>query len=103
MNRMPHHLVYGNEDMLDFFVALVLLLTLVSCQKPVGERAKRVLIPLEVIAVIFALKNRQSPLHQIPPDTCSVGQQGRDGFLSGVGVVRMTIRPFEDGELPPLS
>ena len=99
-----------DEDMLDFLLALVLLLTLISFQKPVGDRAKKVLIPLEVIAIIFALKSQQVSLRKAPFDTCSAAQQqGSTGFLSGSanGLTRMTMRSptlsFGDDELPPLT
>lgn len=107
MSWLQHSSNDDGEDILNFFVALILLITLVSCQKPVaGERAKRVLIPLEVIAVIFALKTQQVPLRKLPPDACSV-TQGNTSFLSGIGAIRMTLRPptlpLEDGELHPFT
>jgi hypothetical protein len=102
------HFNNGDDAILDFLVALVLLLTLISLQKPVGIRAKKVLMPLEVIAVIFALKNQQVSLRKVPFDTCSAAQQqGSIGFLSGAGLIRMTMRPpilsSGDDELPPLT
>lgn len=97
-----------DEDMLSFLISLALLLTLVACQKPVGERpAKMILIPLEVIAVIFALKTRQAPLNKKTPHNCSAAQQGNTSFHFGGDFIRMTLRPptysFESGELPPLT
>ena len=93
----------GDEDKLSFLVALVLLLTLVACQKPVDMRAKRVLIPLEVVGVIVALKSQRASLRTpVPAETCS---DSTKNVLTSA--LRMTLRPptLTQGThgLPPLT
>lgn len=88
------------DDCVSWIVSLVLLLTLVSCQEPVNLRAKKVLIPLEVIAVLLAVKTQLVPLRSAPPDTCLDSNNSSNAMLSML--MRMNV-PLDNGELPPIS
>lgn len=100
MTWLPYDYPSEQDDFFSWIMALVLLLTLVSCQEPVNMRAKKVLIPLEVIAVLAALKTKQIPFQ--PPETC-LDDVTPQSILSNLIIPRMSALPLDNGELPPIS
>lgn len=84
------------DDVIPVIVTLALFLTLIS---PVTLRAKKVLIPLEAIAVILVLKAqsfRSAPA--TTPRFLDSPNQTKGGIVS----VFMNV-PLDNGELPPIS
>jgi len=96
---LPDFYSTDGDDFLSWLMALVLLLTLVSCQKPVSARAKRILIPLEVIAVLAALKTQQAPVRKAPPNTCPDIKQKNGHSIR----MAMFTLPLDNGELPLIT